>query len=480
MSNETEEKLIFSFKIDNCEKDYYYQISICDEKENFETNKVRCEVGGELISFTKKMNFSFLFEKRQKITMITSKKNLYDQEGDDYGNAKIIYLSKLIMTKGGKYEIKLNEKEYNSETVLVKVEKNKEEIEKKYLFDYFKSGIKLSCFISFDFSQKSKSNIKDANFSILKNIFQCIEDYTNDHRYYSSGFGVKIKDSKIPVFDLDNSKLDSDQLNERYKTFLDSKNITPEKKISLSHLIKKITKDIYKVFEANIYNVLFILLSGNIDKKDKAKIYNQIIASSYLPLSIVIIFVGSHGFAETKEMFEKIGKYASNGMEKIRNNVIFTSLNLPSAANKCISFCLKELSKQMIEYYIYTKFSTVDEDEKEEEKDDYKNVNGIKIKESVDIFKKMDEENEINETNTPTPGDSIKDSNTDSVNSSSNSNNNNSHNVQLSNNSNGQYLLEGSIISAPNISVPNPFKSKKTENSQFVSTKSSDLKNSDN
>jgi hypothetical protein len=122
----------------------------------------------------------------------------------------------------------------------------------------------------------------------------------------------------------------------------------------------------------------------------------------------------------------------------------------------------------------------VDEDEKEEEKDDYKNVNGIKIKESVDIFKKMDEENEINETNTPTPGDSIKDSNTDSVNSSSNSNNNKSHNVQLSNNSNGQYLLEGSIISAPNISVPNPFKSKKTENSQFVSTKSSDLKNSDN
>jgi len=480
MSNEAEEKLIFSFKIDNCEKDYYYQISMCDEKENFETKKVKCEVGGELISFSNKMNFNFLFEKRQKITMIISKKNFYEPEGSDYGNAKIIYISKLVMSEGGKYEIELNDKDYNSEKILVKIEKNKEEIEKKYLFDYFKSGIKLSCYISFDFSQKNKANIKDANLSILKNIFQYIEDYTSDNLYYSSGFGAKLNDSKIPVFEFDNVKLNSDQLLEKYNVFLDSKNVVPEKKIALSHLIKKITKDIYKVFDANIYNVLFILLSGSIDKKDKEKIINQIIASGYLPLSIVIIFVGNHGFAETKEMFEKSHKYASNGMEKIRNNVIFTSLNSPSGANKCISFCLKELSKQMIEYYIYTKFSTVNEDEKEEEKKDNHDSNKDKIKQSIGIFEKINEQNEIIELKPPTPGNSIQDSNTDSINSSSNSNNvqSNSHNIEMSKNPNGKYILESSIVSAPSIPFNNPFQSQKNDNS--VSTKSSDLKNSDN
>ena len=76
--------------------------------------------------------------------------------------------------------------------------------------------------------------------SILKNIFQCIEDYTEDHLYCSSGFCAKTKESRKPAFDLVKSKLNSDELIEKYKSNLVSKNIIPDKKIDISHLIKKI------------------------------------------------------------------------------------------------------------------------------------------------------------------------------------------------------------------------------------------------
>ena len=44
--------------------------------------------------------------------------------------------------------------------------------------------------------------------------------------------------------------------------------IIPDKKIELSHLIKKITSDIYNIYEPIKYNVLFALISKDIDKKE--------------------------------------------------------------------------------------------------------------------------------------------------------------------------------------------------------------------
>ena len=46
-------------------------------------------------------------------------------------------------------------------------------------------------------------------------------------------------------------------------------------------------------------------------------------------------------------------------MEKIRNNVLFTSLrdNFSNDAEKMVSWCIKEVSKQMIEYYSFNNTS---------------------------------------------------------------------------------------------------------------------------
>ena len=380
--NEAEEKLIFSFEIQNCKDNNYYQISVCDDEGNFKTSEILCENGGGTIYFKESMEYIFVFEKRQKITLIISSRTLYDKPDNI---VKIISLANIVTSKSGIYKTDLRDS-YDTETIEITVKKSKENLEKKYLFDYLKSGIKLSCFISFDFSLKNISKIKDDNLSILKNIFQCIEDYTEDQLYYSSGFGAKTKESNNPAFDFDKSKLNSDELIEKYKNYLESKNIIPDKKIELSHLIKKITSDIYNIYEPTKYNVLFVLISKDIDKKDKKNLIHQIIASCYLPLSIFIIGVGNQNFTESNAILNKINKYSNEGLEKVRDNVLFTTNMSNITASKTISFCLRELSKQMIQYYIYNKYSP-ENDEKENKK---------MLEGSINIFKIVQNENNIN------------------------------------------------------------------------------------
>jgi hypothetical protein len=51
-------------------------------------------------------------------------------------------------------------------------------------------------------------------------------------------------------------------------------------------------------------------------------------------------------------------------MEKCRNNVIFTTLDSHSSSNEAILFCLRQLYKQMLEYYKLNKYNP-EKDEKD-------------------------------------------------------------------------------------------------------------------
>ena len=485
MSDEDGEKLVFSFQLKNCIKEYYYQISIYDDKENFQTEKILCEVGGETLSFIKKMEYIFLFEKRQKITLIISKHFLYDKE-NNINTAKVVYLSNIVTQEKGIYETNLSE-DINTEIFLLKAQKSKENAENIYLFDYLKSGIKLSCFISFDFSQKNTATIKDDNLIILKNIFENIEEYIEDHLYFSSGFGAKTESSKNPAFDMDKFKLNSDELIGKYKVSLESKNIIPEKNIVLSPLIKKISSDVCQIYDPKInnYNVLFILISKDIDKKDKKNLLHQIIASSYLPLSIFIIGIGNLDFTELKSALKKINKYSNKGAENIRQNILFTSYKTKITANKTISLCLKELSKQMIQYYIYNKYFP--------EKDNNEIKDSISLFESYQQNIDNNNNDDIDETESayteitneyPTPGNSNNDvinNNSKDINESLNSNNTKNINISNSNNSNGSYKLQTSVF-GNEIMKNNPYKphnkAKKIEKSGASSSTNNSLKNS--
>ena len=129
IGNEAEEKLIFSFEIQNCMENNYYQISVYDDKDNYKTSEILCLNGGENISFRECMEYTFVFEKRQIITLIVTNRTLYDKPND---TVKIISLANIVTSKSGIYNTELRDT-YDTETIEITVRKSKENIEKKYV-----------------------------------------------------------------------------------------------------------------------------------------------------------------------------------------------------------------------------------------------------------------------------------------------------------------------------------------------------------
>ena len=502
MMDGTEENLTFSFEIKNCEKDYYYRICVTSKEEeidNFETEKILCSKGGDDISFQKKMNCVFIFEKKQQISIITKKEKFYSNEENTKSNKRDKFLASLIMLKDGIYKRYINNS-YNSEILSIKLQKDENESEKKYLFDYLKAGTRLSCFISLDFSMNADKEMIKSNKNILKHIFQGLEIYTKDQFFYPLGFGAKIKHTNNPAFDMSKSNVSSDTLLEQYKIFLESENIIPEKKIRVSPLIQKTINAIYKLFEPKVYNVSFILLSDDIDEKDKKDSIDNIITSSYLPLSIIAIGLGNDDYSISKEIFENKNKYSSQGMEKCRNNVIFTTLDSHSSSNEAILFCLRQLYKQMLEYYKLNKYNP-EKDEKDNRNMLMGSISVVQsIMESVNILdndpapisinpytKKISmpiKEGKIKiDIDGSTPGDEINQGNSNSYNGNAKTLTNDgnspnlSNNINISNNSNDSNSLKESSRSCPG-NVINPYKS--NNNGKIRGNKSSQIKGINN
>ena len=75
------------------------------------------------------MEYTFVFEKRQKITLIVTNRTLYDKSNDI---VKIISLANIVTFKSGIYNIEQIDTN-DTETIKITVRKSKENIEKKYV-----------------------------------------------------------------------------------------------------------------------------------------------------------------------------------------------------------------------------------------------------------------------------------------------------------------------------------------------------------
>jgi len=424
MSNETGEEIILTFTLKNCEKNNYYQILINKDNENsqkFETEK--CETKDGKIIFKNKMHCNFVFGTNQKFFICTIKSPLYSKLGDSICYERQTVLSSLVLSKKGVYERKIREA-YNSELISIALDKSSNHEREAYLFDYFKLGIRLNCFLSFDFSKKGNAHVKKNNLNILKYLIERFIGFTNDQLFHVTGFGATSKTSPYynhPVFKIGNSdSYNSDNIKIYDKNNLD--NIIPDKKIILSPLLEKINHDINQLYKNFLYYVSFVLLSGDVDKCDQKNTIDKIIISSYLPLSIIIIGVGDHDFTEMNTFFNKEHKSSSRGIPRNKNNVIFTTIKSHSSTSEAISYCLKELSKQIIEFYQLIKYSP--------QNTEIINIENLKASQEIfgsvlneEIIKEKDEKNKgdtdaidmnksntsinsnNNYTNTGTPGD---------------------------------------------------------------------------
>lgn len=385
----TGEKVKFSFSLKNCLKGFYYSMSILIEdlsskfKDKFSTEEIKCLKNNTEINFSKIFNFTFYIEKVQRVVFKIIKRSQDFSEKYD----KMTSISNIISSPNAKYE-RIIEKSKDKEILCVIVDRANNNFETKYLFDYFKSGVKLSCFISLDFSNSSNNptliDTKENYIGLLKGISN-IESYIKNHIYYSYGYGGKIfgfsKDETNFNLDFYKNNYSIKNINrviELYEECFKPNIIIPSNTIILSQLIHRLTKEIYNLYEVRYYNVSFIITRGILDKSDIKDTIDSIIESSYLPLTTFIIGVGKNDYSQMMKIFNKRHKASSIGMPKMRDNIYFVSLvdNFSNNYHELISWCLIQLSQQIISYYDLIKVSP---------QDIYDN-NLKNIKESLNIF----------------------------------------------------------------------------------------------
>ena len=235
------------------------------------------------------------------------------------------------------------------------------------LLDYLESDIHLNTTFAIDFSETSGTNthhlVKDeTTFSILMNNFiNLLEPYNEDEFFYIYGFGFQFKENlnevsnMFPITqDIDRPSVAMKNIKSTYSNFLD--NIKFSKiKTNLDLIIKQFNekiKDDIDDYDIREYNVL--LLFANNDINNEKEFYNEIILSSDLPISVVIIGLGKGPFTKLENVEKNfLNLTDNNGNNAKRKNIKFISFkNLGKNYQEIVKKSLVDIPDQMIEFLI--------------------------------------------------------------------------------------------------------------------------------
>ena len=365
-----EKNIILDFSAKSCQKGCFYQILFQSEdkyinmNKSFKTEELKCSVENGEIFFTEKLPLCFHFKKMQEIQIIFIKK-IPIANSNNYITEQAkrkTYLPSIISSVDSSYERCLNQKTKNKDIFCVKANKytqnNKNDDEK--VFEFFKSGIKLNNFIAIDFSNNKNKQKREKSLTQYSDIIQVIKErtyfYVNNRLTYLYGFGGKLINENEEFNDIFNLNMENDapieldKILDVYKASLNK--ITPNKTITLSKLIRNITKKIYSLFETREYNILFIILRELPDESDKQELIDAIIESSYLPLTIIVIGEGKNDFYKLKHFFKGQINETKIGIKKTRNNILSKYYSdFDEKGQKLMNWCLEEISKHIIEFY---------------------------------------------------------------------------------------------------------------------------------
>ena len=396
------DRIILSFSVKKPQKDFHYQIKVFNEDLSlgicgeFETEDKKCVQEQNELLFEKSIEYNFYFDKRQNIKFKIIKK--IRERNKEKSNYKVkeaerqTTISSIITSPNGIYERPLNKKESTAKDIFcIKINRiNNKNNKNNTIFDFLISGLKLSGFLALDFSNgknkipltKSINKYKEIIIKILDNVSL----YIKGHSFYVYGYGAKLKNCKNDplyksIFNINMTNNNETIKNEELiKTFNNCslQNIIPDKEVGFSSLIRKLSKEMYLIYDLKYYDILFILAREIPNNSDKQETIDSFVESSYLPLTIIIICEGENEFNKMEELYGNKIKKSSNGMDKVRNNIkCINSKDFNDNSEDMIEWCLREISLQIIEYYKINKCTP------EQIKLNTKN----KVKESVDKYK---------------------------------------------------------------------------------------------
>ena len=237
---------------------------------------------------------------------------------------------------------------------------------KNYTFvDYLKAGVQIGLIIAIDFN---KSNGDPNNGDSLhyiddaypnqyeRAIYTCgnmIAYYDYDQLFPAFGFGVQIGKNSNPLFNLNFEKEPDIKL---IQGVIEAYHKAVHKiKFSGQTLFAPVIQKVNKMIKQDInnfkYNVLMILTNGKIDDIDDT--INELVESSFLPLSVVIIGIGCANFSQMERLDADINPLInSKGEEACRDLVQFVPfLKFEKNPEKLSDEVLAEIPKQLVEYY---------------------------------------------------------------------------------------------------------------------------------
>ena len=261
-------------------------------------------------------------------------------------------------TKGKIFNVKINDISFQI------ISKSK--LTKNYTFvDYLKLGVQIGLSIAIDFTG-SNGNPNDINSLHFINgekpnqyeraIYACgniVAYYDYDQLFPCFGFGVKINNKPYQIFNL-NLRQDPNisyiqGIIEVYHNALQVVELYGP--TLFGPIIKTINQMIKNEKNINKYHILMILTDGKIDDIDNT--IDELVASSFLPLSVIIIGIGNADFSSMVEL-DADGKLLINskGVKASRDIVQFVPfIKYESNPELLANEVLAEIPRQMVEYY---------------------------------------------------------------------------------------------------------------------------------
>ena len=359
------DEIILNFSLKECKENCKYSIEVQlknDSLTSFETEEKEKEPNNSIINFSRTLNSHYYFYKIQPIKIFIKKTKgdecFYKYELKTKYN---ITLSTIVNSKNSLFQYPINNE--NSEIIMITAEKPNNIDPKKYIFfDYLKAGISFDVYIVIDFSQKTEhTHAMKENIYIncIGGIRKVLSDFLDTFEVY--GYGPKLKmpdqnnnNSLFFNLNLNGNKIlkGRTEIMRAYEQYLDNLDFCNINNV-LSPLMKNILRRIYEKYELTKYNILFLLMNNSPKKEDYQKFIDVLIESSLQPLSIVVIYIG-----EKEDELKKIKNLCStntnhsNGMKRSKNNIFFVSMKeCKNDVHILENICLKEVPKQMVEFY---------------------------------------------------------------------------------------------------------------------------------
>jgi hypothetical protein len=235
------------------------------------------------------------------------------------------------------------------------------------LIDYFERDIHLNTTLAIDFSETNEINthhLEEGETTVfgklMKNFIDLLWPYNDDEFFYIYGYGFEFNNGNIEDASLypinrsvESPSTQKDNILSAYSNFLKVINFSKTKS-NFNLIIKKFNEKIkgdIDLYDINEYNVLLLFANNDIYNNDE--FINEIILSSNLPISVVIIGLGKGPFKQLENVQKNFMNLKDiNNNKAKRKNFKFVSFNdLDKNYQKTVKNALIGIPDHMIEFF---------------------------------------------------------------------------------------------------------------------------------